>query len=154
MKLTSYSNYSMRVLMVAAARSPGLTKVRDVSDGFRISEAHLVKCVHQLGTWGFLETVRGNRGGFRLARKAEDIRVGEVIRLTEDAFTLVECFDPATNRCPIVDRCKLRLALRRATDAFLAVLDGLTLADIASNGDELLRILDLRPTPAAGCLVS
>lgn len=152
MKLTSYSNYSMRVLMVAAARSPELTTARDVADAFRISEAHIVKCVHQLGTWGFLETVRGNRGGFRLRRPAKDIRVGDVIRRTEDSFTLVECFDAATNRCRLVDTCKLRPALMRATDAFLAVLDELTLADLTGNGDEILCILDLAPS-VVGCSV-
>ena len=66
MKLTSYSNYTLRVLMIAAARGPELTTVRDVADGFGISKTHLVKCVHQLGARGYLETVRGNRGGFRL----------------------------------------------------------------------------------------
>ena len=151
MKLTTYSNYSMRVLMVAAARSPDLTTVREVSDAFRISEAHLVKCVHQLGAWGFLETVRGNRGGFRLARPAASIGVGEVIRRTEDGFALVECFDPATNRCPLIDRCKLKRALHRATEAFLAVLDETTLADIAANGEDLLAILELRPPISAAC---
>ena len=60
MRLTSYSNYTMRVLMVAAARSPALSTIREVAHSFNISEAHLVKCVHQLGTWGYLATVRGN----------------------------------------------------------------------------------------------
>ena len=151
MKLTSYSNYTLRVLMVAAARRPELTTVRDVADGFGISKTHLVKCVHQLGAWGYLETVRGNRGGFRLARPAESIGLGEVIRLTEEGFTIVECFDPATNTCPLIDRCRLRPALRRATDAFLEALDKFTLADISDNGDDILAILNLTRSPAARC---
>lgn len=149
MKLTSYSNYSMRVLMVAAARSPELTTIREVATGFGISEAHLVKCVHQLGSWGYLETVRGNRGGFRLARPAESIIVGEVVRRTEDGFTIVECFDPSTNTCPLVGRCRLSSVLRRATEAFLDVLDNMTLADITSNGDDLLHVLDMEPDSCA-----
>ena len=107
--------------------------------------------MHQLGTWGYLETVRGNRGGFRLARPAELIGLGEVIRLTEEGFTIVECFDPATNTCPLIDRCRLRPALRRATDAFLDALDKFTLADISDNGDDILAILNLARSPAARC---
>lgn len=128
-----------------------LTTVGDVADSFGISKTHLVKCVHQLGAWGYLETVRGNRGGFRLARPAELIGLGEVIRLTEEGFTIVECFDPATNTCPLIDRCRLRPALRRATDAFLEALDKFTLADISDNGDDILAILNLARTPAARC---
>jgi Rrf2 family nitric oxide-sensitive transcriptional repressor len=150
MRLTSYSNYSMRVLMVAAARSPQLSTIREVAESFGISEAHVVKCVHHLGSWGYLDTVRGNRGGFRLARAAHDINVGEVIRRTEDGFQTVECFDPDSNTCPLVGRCRLSAALKRGTDAFLAALDDLTLADVAENGDELLAVLDLSPT---GCAV-
>jgi Rrf2 family nitric oxide-sensitive transcriptional repressor len=144
MRLTSYSNYTVRVLMVAAARSPLLTTVQHVADGFAISRSHLVKCVHQLGSWGYLETVRGNGGGFRLARPAETIPLGEVIRRTEETFAIVECFEPKTNTCPFLDHCRLRQALEKATEAFLAVLDGLSIADITDNGDELLSILSLR----------
>lgn len=147
MRLTSYSNYTLRILMVAAARSPELTTIQDVADGFGISKAHLVKCVHQLGVWGFLETVRGNGGGFRLIRPADEISLGDVIRRTEDGFSLVECFDPATNTCPLIERCRLRPALERATGAFLAALDGMTLAEISDNGEDLLDVLDL-PHPA------
>lgn len=133
--------------MVAAARFPGLTTIGDVADGFGISKTHLVKCVHQLGAWGYLETVRGNKGGFRLSRPAGSIVLGEIIRRTEDGFALVECFDPTTNSCPLVERCRLRPALLRATSAFLETLDELNLADISDNGDEMLDILHLsRPT--------
>jgi Rrf2 family nitric oxide-sensitive transcriptional repressor len=148
MKLTSFSNYTLRVLMVAAARFPGLTTIGEVAEGFGISNSHLVKCVHQLGAWGYLETVRGNKGGFRLARPAVSISLGEIIRLTEDGFVLVECFDPATNSCPLVERCRLRPALLRATNAFLESLDAFTLADISDNGDDILDVLHL-PRPGA-----
>lgn len=137
--------------MVAAARFPGLTTIAEVADGFGISKTHLVKCVHQLGAWGYLETVRGNRGGFRLARPAELISLGEIIRLTEDGFSLVECFDPANNSCPLIARCRLRPALSRATDAFLATLDEFTLADISDNGDDILDVLHLTRPHTAEC---
>jgi Rrf2 family nitric oxide-sensitive transcriptional repressor len=150
-KLTSYSNYTLRVLMVAAARFPALTTIGEVAEGFAIAKTHLVKCVHQLGSWGYIETIRGNKGGFRLARPAISISIGEIIRLTEDGFSLVECFDSATNTCPLVNRCKLRPALLRATNAFLETLDEFTLADISDNGDDILDVLDLTRPSAAKC---
>ncbi|MCI4677328.1 Rrf2 family transcriptional regulator [Rhodoblastus acidophilus] len=150
MKLTSYSNFTLRVLMVAAARQPELTTIGEIADAFQISKAHLTRCVHQLGQWGYIETVRGNGGGFRLARDATAISVGEVIRRTEEGFDVVECFDAETATCPLLPRCGLRPALLRATDVFLATLDGFTLAEIAANGEDLLDALALQ-RPAAAC---
>ena len=152
MKLTSYSNYTLRVLMVAAARFPALTTIGEVADGFGISKTHLVKCVHQLGAWGYLETIRGNRGGFRLSRPAESISLGEIIRQTEEGFAIVECFDATTNACPLIARCRLRPALQRATDAFLRTLDHVTLAEISDNGEELLATLDLSRPRVQDCM--
>lgn len=142
MRLTSYSNYSLRVLLAAAARSPRLTTIREVAEAFDLPQSHLVKCVHQLGAWGYLETVRGNRGGFRLKRSAASVSIGEVVRQTEDGLSIVECLDPETNTCPLIDRCRMSQVLRRATEAFLGVLDRLTLADVAGNETEFQALLD------------
>lgn len=153
MRLTSYSNYSLRVLLAAAARSPRLTTIREVAEAFDLPESHLVKCVHQLGTWGYLETVRGNRGGFRLKRPAVSILIGDVVRRTEDGLSVVECLDPETNTCPLTDRCRMSQVLRRATDAFLDVLDRLTLADVAGNEADFRALLD-GATPARSASVA
>lgn len=149
MKLTAYSNYSLRVLMVAAVRGERLTTVQEVADAFGISKAHLVKCTHQLGTWGYLTTVRGNKGGFRLARPAREISVGDVIRHTEEGFDLVECFAAETNTCPLIGMCELSCALKRAAGAFLAELDKLTLADLTAKPAPILAVLDSRPAATA-----
>lgn len=151
MRLTSYSNFSLRTLMVAAMRAPRLSTVQEVAEAFGISRAHLVKCVHQLGHWGYLENVRGNRGGFRLARPATEITLGEVVRRTEEGFDLVECFDPVASTCPLAGRCRLSGALRTARDVFLAELDGVTIADVTTNRDEILAILDLEGGDAVDC---
>lgn len=143
MKLTAYSNFSLRILMIAAMRAPGLTTVQEVAASFDISRAHLVKCVHRLGRWGYLDNQRGNRGGFRLARPAGEISVGEVVRRTEEGFDLVACFDPAFTDCPLLDGCRLKVALLRARDAFLDVLDKTTLSDVTANAGELLHVLEL-----------
>ena len=142
MRLTTYSNYVMRVLMVAAAKSPELTTIRDVARGFEIAETHVVKCVHRLGAWGYLETVRGRGGGFRLARPAAEIRVGEVLRRTEEDFLVVECMT-SQNTCRLAGHCRLSQALDKAVRAFLAVLDDLTVADLCVDGPGLLDLIGL-----------
>lgn len=138
MKLTAYSNYALRSLQLAALRAPDLIRVDDVVRVHGLARPHIVKIVHELGRAGFVKTQRGRGGGFRLARPAEEIVVGNVVRLTEGPLDVVECFNPERNTCPLIGICKLSLALREATNAFMAVLDDLTLADIASNKSELL----------------
>ncbi len=142
MKLTQYSNYALRSLQFAALRSPGLCRVDDVAAAHGISRAHIVKIVHELGQAGLLETQRGRGGGFRLARPAAEITVGEVLRITEGPFELVECFNAETNSCPLIGICRLSRAIGRAMAAFIAVLDKVTIADIAANRKSLLDRLE------------
>lgn len=145
MRLTSYTNYALRCLQLAALRAPALVKVDDVVKVHGLARPHIVKIVHELGKAGFIETQRGRGGGFRLASAPEKITVGEVVRLTEGPFDLVECFNRTTNTCPLIGICKLSSSFAQATRAFLDVLDGVTVADIASNRDALLgRILPLQ----------
>ncbi|MGV6839492.1 MAG: Rrf2 family transcriptional regulator [Planktomarina sp.] len=149
MKLTSFTNYALRSLQFAALRDPKLVKVDDVVRVHGLARPHVVKIVHELGRGGYLETIRGRNGGFRLARPASEIVVGDVVRLTEGNMIMVECFNPSTNSCPLLGVCKLSTALREATDAFMAVLDDLTVADITSNRADLLaRIVPLDPEMA------
>lgn len=144
MKLTSYSNYALRSLQLAALKAPDLIRVDDVVRVHGLARPHIVKIVHHLGRAGYLETQRGRGGGFRLAKAPDQIIVGDVVRLTEGPLELVECFNPEVNTCPLIGVCKLSRALQKATRAFMAVLDDLTLADIASNRGELLaRIIPL-----------
>lgn len=138
MRLTSYTNFAMRSLQLAALKAPDLIRVDDVVRIHGLSRPHIVKIVHELGQAGYISTLRGRGGGFRLARPAEEIIVGDVVRLTEGPMDLVECFNPASNTCPLIGICKLSRALQDATRAFMAVLDDLTLADIASNRSDLL----------------
>ncbi|MCA0922578.1 Rrf2 family transcriptional regulator [Pseudooceanicola nanhaiensis] len=138
MKLTSYSNYALRSLQLAALKAPQLVRVDDVVKVHGVARPHIVKIVHELGKAGFLETVRGRGGGFRLGRPAAEIVVGDVIRLTEGPIELVECFNAETNTCPLLGICRLSAAMQKATAAFMAVLDDLTLADISANRGQLL----------------
>lgn len=156
MRLTSYTNYALRSLQLAALRAPALVKVDDVVKVHGLARPHIVKIVHELGKAGFIETQRGRGGGFRLARAPEAITVGEVVRLTEGPFDLVECFNRATNTCPLIGICKLSSTFAQATQAFLDVLDGVTIASISANRDALLGRIDplqegiVAPVRAAG----
>jgi len=138
MRLTSYTNYALRCLQLAALRAPALVKVDDVVKVHGLARPHIVKIVHELGKAGFIETQRGRGGGFRLGRAPEKITVGEVVRLTEGPLDLVECFNRETNTCPLIGICKLSSTFAQATQAFLEVLDGVTVADIAANRDALM----------------
>ncbi|MEM9999937.1 MAG: Rrf2 family transcriptional regulator [Pseudomonadota bacterium] len=139
MRLTSYTNYALRSLQLAALRAPDLVRIDDVVKVHGLARPHISKVVHELGKAGFIETVRGRGGGFSLAKDAKDIRIGDVVRLTEGPLEVVECFNPSTNTCPLLGICKLSRGIQAATRAFMAVLDDMTVADIASNRSELMQ---------------
>ena len=136
MRLSVYSDYSLRVLMYVAAKPDGLSTIREIADAYGISRNHLMKVVFELGRYGLLENLRGRSGGIRLARPADKIRIGEVVRFTESETALVECFGPA-NGCVITTACRLKGALNQALEAFLAVLDRYTLQDLVRGNRPL-----------------
>ena len=130
-------------MIAPAAKRAGVT-IEEIARSYDISKAHLMKVVHQLGLHGYLETVRGRGGGLRLARRPEDIRVGDVIRSTDEIATFVECFDPENSQCVIEPTCGLRSVLSEALTAFLTVLDRCTLADlVARRRKQLTRLLEI-----------
>lgn len=150
MKLTTFTDYSLRVLIYLAARPERRGTVAEVAAAFDISEHHLTKVVHFLGQCGWLTTVRGKGGGLALAMPADAIVVGEVVRHTEGAAVPAECFGPEGGHCAITPVCRLRPLLGDAVDAFYRVLDQATLADLVGNRPALARLMfvDL-PTRAA-----
>src|SRR5512147_889263 len=134
MRLTTFSDYSLRVLMYLAADRERLATIDEIAAAYKISRNHLMKVVHLLARSGYLETVRGKGGGMRLARAPERINVGEVLRATEDGFALVDCFEDGHVDCRIARACVLKNAIAQALEAFLRVLDGYTLADLVVPG--------------------
>lgn len=129
MRLMSFTDYALRLLMYAAARDGRLVTIEEVANVFHISRAHLMKVANALTRAGFLTAVRGRSGGLQLGRPPQAIRLGDVIRATEPDFVLVECFAP-DNQCIITRHCRLRGILHEGLDAFDAVLDKYTLADL------------------------
>jgi len=143
MRLTAYTNYALRTLMFAALEAPNLVRVQDVAEAHGISRTHLVKCVHQLGQWGYLVNVRGRGGGFRLARPAEAITIGEIVRLTQESFGTDHPAEASDD-----DARRLRALFDDANAAFLAVLDRHSIGDVIADAGDLRLLLGLEPTPA------
>lgn len=134
MRLTQWTDYTLRVLMYCAASKERVQPVTitEIAESHGISRSHLTKIVQQLAARGWLETTRGRGGGMRLALPAKDICLGTVVRATETDFSVVECFEPSLNQCRMDQSCRLKGVLSQATQSFLAVLDAVTLEDLVA----------------------
>jgi len=141
--LQQRTDYALRLLIYLALHGERPAPVGEVARSFAVSEHHLAKVAQRLRELGYVATVRGRHGGFRLAMAPEDVRVGDVVRELED-LSLLECFDEDRNRCVITGMCGLHGALREARESFLDVLDRYTLADfVESRRTPLARVLDI-----------
>ena len=144
MNLKKYTDYALRVLIFTAMKKEGeRANIKEISYIYKISTHQQGKIVFELNKLGYLETIRGRNGGICLAKPAEDINVGTVVREMENDFVLLECFDQGANHCVISPACKLKHALNAALRAFLDVLDQYTLADLVVNEAELLELMGL-----------
>ena len=140
MRLNLQSDYALRVLTHLDVRRGELVTIKEIADRFRISQNHLMKVAYLLGREGFIETVRGRSGGLRLIRRSDTIRIGDVVRSMENDLALVECFPGGANGCLIVRACRLKV-LHEALEAFLAVLDRYTIADLTAGNTKLRAML-------------
>ena len=130
MKLTTFSDYTLRVLMFLALNRERLATIPEIAAAYGISENHLMKVVHQLARAGVIESVRGKGGGIRLAREPEAIRLGQIVRASEGRVPIVECLSDDAGACRIAPACRLTAILVHAFDALYATLDEYTLADL------------------------
>lgn len=149
MRLTTFTDYSLRVLIFLAAEPAGRATIAQIARAFEISENHLMKVVHFLGKAGLLANVRGKGGGLGLARPADQINLGEVVRITEANANPAECFDRERNQCVIAPICKLKDVFFEAERAFHKVLDGYTLDDVVRNRTAIARVLFQDPKALA-----
>ena len=140
MRLTFHSDYALRVLIYLAVHPDRRATAEQIASAYGISRNHIAKVVQRLAHFGFVQTLRGRSGGMKLARPAEEISVGAVLRVTEENFDLVECFRP-DNDCCITPVCRLKSALKAATGAYLQVLDEWTLDELVVKRRGLARRL-------------
>jgi len=154
MKLTAFTDYSLRVLVYLAAAPERRATIAEICEAYDIKPNHLMKVVQQLGRNGWVETTRGKGGGVRLARPAREILVGHVVRDAEGVSLPAECFADDQSDCAIVRCCRLKGVLAEALESFYAVLDRYTLADITGNARELSGILHFHRPATRGAAVS
>lgn len=141
MKLTTFSDYTLRVLMFLALSRERLATIPEIAAAYDISENHLMKVVHQLARAGVIESVRGKGGGVRLARAPEEIRLGAIVRASEGNAPIVECLGDGAATCRIAPACRLTAVLSRAFEALYASLDEYTLADLVHSPRGLKALL-------------
>lgn len=144
MRLTTFSDYTLRVLMYLALDPTRLATIDEIAEAFGISNNHLMKVVHQLARQGVIESLRGKGGGLRLARAPETIRLGEVVRESEGPKPIVECLSSQGPACQIARVCELQTVLVNAFEALYASLDQHTLADLVERPKPLLVALTRR----------
>lgn len=142
MRVTKRTNIAIRVLMFCAANNARLVTKSEIAKRCNASENHLAQVVNQLGQLGFLKTHRGRNGGLELGAPATEIQIGQVFRAMEAPVPLTECFADTDNTCPLIDACRLRIALADACETFYAHLDGITLDSLVCDNPALLDILN------------
>lgn len=141
MKLTTFSDYTLRVLMFLAINRDRLATIPEIAAAYDISENHLMKVVHQLARSGAIESVRGKGGGIRLAHEPEEIRLGQIMRASEGSAPIVECLSDDAGACRIAPACRLTAILVSAFEALFAKLDEYTLADLVRSPRKLEALL-------------
>ncbi|AVO37283.1 RrF2 family transcriptional regulator [Pukyongiella litopenaei] len=129
MRLTSFTDFGLRVLMRMAGSPDQPFTTAELASEFRVSRNHLAKVISSLAAAGYLNTRRGGGGGAMLARRPEEIRLGDVIACLEADQALVECFLPGGVACTLTPRCRLKARLADAEAAFIADLNRSSLAD-------------------------
>lgn len=145
MRLSDYTDYTLRVLMYCATHRQRLVTIRELAEHHGLSKNHLMKVVNDLARQGLIETARGRGGGLRLLKEPGAIRIGDVVRASETDFRLVECFDAGTNACTLTPNCRLKHLFGAALKGYFLALDGATLADLTSSPASA----ESRPGPAA-----
>lgn len=143
MRMTLHTDYALRMLIFLAARKQQAATVQDVAAAYGLSRNHLLKVALNLRKLGLVATTRGRSGGISLARDPSGINIGALVRAMEDDFALVECLGPQGGRCIITPACRLKGVVREALDAYLAVFDKYSLADIVRNRAALQALLDI-----------
>lgn len=144
MRLTTFTDYSLRVLIYLALKGGDSSTIAEIAERYGISRNHLMKVVQELGQQGYLVALRGKNGGVRLSADPAEINIGQLVRTMERDLALAECFG-RNNHCILTPACSLQELFAEALDAFFAVLDGYTLADILPDRrrEQLLEILHI-----------
>lgn len=143
MRLTTRTNLAIRALMFCGVNEGRVVRTAEIAASCNASHNHMLQVVNQLAEGGFVDTLRGRKGGVLLTRASRAISIGQLFRLFESGVPFAECFDPRTNTCPLVADCRLRGFVEGAVEAFYRELDRVTLADLIEGNCGLRRLLQL-----------
>lgn len=133
MKISTKGRYAVRVMLDLAANNTGeYIKVKNISERQQISDKYLEQIIGILNKAGFVKSVRGAQGGYKLARDPKNYTVGEILRLTEGSLAPVACLDtPDGNvECDRCDTCETLEVWKKLAAAINDVVDNVTLADL------------------------
>jgi len=144
MRLTYQTDYALRLLMYLAVQGDRRSSIGEIAAQYGISENHLMKVTQRLAALGYVDALRGRNGGLKLARRPEQIRIGDIVRHLEPDFALVECFG-SDNECAITPVCSLRHVLDEARAGFMRVLDGYSLKQMVARPAKLRIALNIVP---------
>lgn len=138
MHLTKFTDNSLRVLIYVSGNVGRKVNISEVAEMCAIPRNHLTKVIHTMATKGLLTTTRGKGGGITMARPADQVKVGDVIRAMEGTAEIINCDTP---KCPLVRMCELRSILRKGQNAFLATLDEYTVADLTASPEQFFKLM-------------
>ncbi len=151
MRLTTRTNLAARLLMACAVNDGTTLRTAQIAERCNASTHHLLQVVNLLHANGFVIATRGRNGGLRLARPMEEISIGAVFRVLESGVPFTECFDEATNTCPLASACRLRGYIMRALEAFYQELDKVSLAELVQGNCGLDALLQMAPRVEHAC---
>ncbi|MEM1376928.1 MAG: Rrf2 family transcriptional regulator [Pseudomonadota bacterium] len=141
MRLTRQTDYSLRILMFCASSGNRISRVADIASAYQVSQPFIFKLLAKLVAANIVETTRGRSGGVRLAKAPTEITVGEVVRVSEENMSMADCFDADAPSCPLDLACQLKSTFADAQEAFLKVLDGVTIDDLAKPSAAVVNLL-------------
>jgi Rrf2 family nitric oxide-sensitive transcriptional repressor len=136
MELTQFTDYSLRVMIFLGRTENRISTIREIADYYQISENHLMKIIPHLSRKGFIQSIRGKGGGIRLSKPPGVIKIGKLVRETEETLEVVECFKPGKSTCALLPGCNLKTVLHQAMQSFLGTLDQYTLSDLLGQPDK------------------
>jgi len=132
MPISQKSQYAVRAVFELAKRQgDGAIRIGDIAEAQAIPQRFLENILNHLKGGGFVESIRGKEGGYLLARSAEDLSVGEILRFVEGPLSPVNCrVKSSKNSCVMYGRCPFNSLWKRAEKALEAVYDGTTFREL------------------------
>ena len=137
MKISTKGRYAVRVMLDLAINNTGeYIKVKDFAARQDISEKYLEQIISVLNKAGYVRSVRGAQGGYKIARDPKEYTIGMILRLTEGSLNPVSCLDDDVNECERCDTCETLAVWKDLAKAINNVVDGVTIADLVERHQE------------------